>query len=65
MATRIPLPDPIEEAMAQMAARLAEDLYGVGPDARVNELRRTILKDDAPPFNPISGLEQWLDKETK
>ena len=55
---RIPLPDRLDEAVAQMEARLAEEMYGVGSEERVRQLRESVL---GPQPRPVMGLAAVLD----
>jgi hypothetical protein len=58
---RYPLPDRMDEAAAQMALSLEEAIFGGGPDRRVEDLRRSILKDEYQPQLQMSGLMYFLD----
>lgn len=57
----LPTLDTAETASQRIAAQVEESIFGFGPDARVAALRRSILKDDAPPENVFSGLLATLN----
>ena len=56
----IPLPDRVDEAAARMADVMAAEIYGDGPDQRVEDLRRSILGDEYRPVPRLTGLAAWL-----
>lgn len=57
----VPHPDRIVEAQRRMEEVIAEQIYGGGPDARVEELRRSILRDEYVPPRQFLGLMAALD----
>lgn len=64
--TRIPYPDPVDDATKRMAAQVAETMFGLTPDARVHALRRSILGDEAGPgTTALSGLMAAVAGEVK
>ena len=59
----IPHPDPVEEACRRMENALSDFMFGTGPDARVEALRKSILGDEYQSTeNRISGLAAMLDE---
>lgn len=50
----------VEAAEKAMARKLAEAVYGQDAESRVDDLRKSIMGDDAPPRERANPLAAWL-----